>query len=184
MYSVLSSSNVVINKIVVDNPVTAEVAEQLITNWNTLKTDWINNGKIGEEPQLEKFWIIPPGHFVIETYGNIGEIWNGTNFVPNTELIIKNVPESISDRQFFQGCALYNLITQSEALEAVKTGTLPTTLAGFINQLPVEQRFSAEMLLSGATIFERSNPHVDAFGQLAGMTSDQLDDFWIFCSTL
>ncbi len=70
------------------------------------------------------------------------------------------------------------LITESEAISAVATGTLPAAMAGFIDQLPAADRFAARMALQGATTFERSNPLVETFGEMQGMTSQQIDDLW------
>lgn len=94
------------------------------------------------------------------------------------------VPETITDRQFFQGCALQGLCTEAEALDAVKTGTLPARLETFVVNLPAEQRFAARMVLSGAVSFNRSSPLTDAFGQMADMTPAEVDEFWRFCAGL
>lgn len=94
------------------------------------------------------------------------------------------VPETISDRQFFQGLALSGLITQEEALAAVGTGVVPAAMAAFIDQLPLEQQFGARMVLSGAVEFHRSHPLTAAFGAMQGMTSAQIDDLWRFCAGL
>jgi hypothetical protein len=88
------------------------------------------------------------------------------------------VPSTISDRQFFQQLAVGGLITESEALAAVQTGTLPAALVAFIDQLPAEQQFPARMLLTGATSFERAHPLTDAFGSMYGMNGEQVDQLW------
>lgn len=94
------------------------------------------------------------------------------------------VPASISDRQFFQGLALRNVITQEEALAAVKTGDLPALIAAYVAELPDAEKFSAEMLLSGATVFERAHPFTARFGDAMNWSPAQLDDFWRFCGAL
>lgn len=94
------------------------------------------------------------------------------------------VPESISDRQFAQQLATAGMITNDEALAWVATGTLPEAFTTFVSQLPAAQRFAAQMLLTGATIFERSNPLTDAFGAMYGMNSEQIDDLWRAASQL
>lgn len=88
------------------------------------------------------------------------------------------VPEEISDRQFFQQLANMELITRAEALAAVTTGTLPAALVEFVEQLPEEDQFAANMLLAGAGSFLRSNPLVETFGAMQGMTSDDIDQLW------
>lgn len=88
------------------------------------------------------------------------------------------VPQEISDRQFFQQLAVMGLITEDEAIAAVATGTLPAAMAAFIDQLPAEQQFAARMALQGATTFLRSNPLVETFGAMQGMTSAEIDVLW------
>ena len=89
-----------------------------------------------------------------------------------------NVPQTISDRQFFQQLAIAKVISQEEALAAVKTGDIPSALSGFIAALPDAARFNAEMLLSGATLFQRAHPLTDAIAAAQGMTPEQVDDFF------
>lgn len=96
------------------------------------------------------------------------------------------VPEVISDRQFFQMLATppYALITQEEALAAVKTGDIPVAMLTILSGMPEGEKFKAEMLLSGATEFRRSNALVTAFGLAMGWTTEQIDGFWIGAAKL
>lgn len=87
-------------------------------------------------------------------------------------------PEEISDRQFFQALATEGLITQDEALSAVRTGDMPAAIVAFIDRLPDDQRFSARMLFSGATTFRRSHPLTAAFGEMYGLNGQQIDNLW------
>ena len=89
-----------------------------------------------------------------------------------------NVPQTISDRQFFQQLAIAGVISQEEALAAVKTGDIPAALSGFIAALDDAARFNAEMLLSGATVFQRNHPLTNAVAMAQGMTADQVDEFF------
>lgn len=95
-----------------------------------------------------------------------------------------SVPEVISDRQFFQALAVQGVITEAEALAAVKTGDIPTGMLPLVAALPEEGQFAAEMLLSGATEFKRSLPLTAAFGSAFGWTNQQIDSFWIAASAL
>ncbi|MBP1064846.1 hypothetical protein JOE51_006313 [Bradyrhizobium japonicum] len=89
------------------------------------------------------------------------------------------VPASISDRQFFQQLAINGTISRDDALAAVKVGTIPAPLQAIVNAIQdAEQRFAANMLLSGATVFERAHPLTAAIGAAQGMTSDQVDIFF------
>jgi hypothetical protein len=88
------------------------------------------------------------------------------------------VPQSISDRQFFQQLAIEGRITNQEALDAVKTGAIPSALQSFVDSLSPADKFNAQMLLSGATVFQRNHPLTIAIGQAQGMSSEQVDEFF------
>lgn len=94
------------------------------------------------------------------------------------------VPATISDRQFFQCCAVRQLITKEEAIAAVARGEIPVALKLYISQLPEELQFQVEMLLAGATTFERQHPITEAVGQFFGMNAAQIDQFWIDANTM
>jgi hypothetical protein len=95
------------------------------------------------------------------------------------------IPPQISDRQFFQQLALAGTITEKEALEAVKVGTIPAVLQGFVDGIKdPEQKFSANMLLAGATVFERDHPLTEAIGEAQGMSPDQVDAFFTAAAAL
>ncbi len=95
------------------------------------------------------------------------------------------VPEDISDRQFAQALALNGLITNVEALEWVKVGTVPQQLQAIIDAMTdTEQQFAANMLLGGATTFQRHHPMVALRGGALGKTSDEIDDIWRLAVTL
>lgn len=98
--------------------------------------------------------------------------------------IAQPTPAEISDRQFFHVLALDGLISEAEALAAVKTGDAPAAFDAFIASLPEEQRFGARMLLEGATTFRRDHPLTEAFGAMYGMTSQEIDDLWRRASLL
>jgi len=94
-------------------------------------------------------------------------------------------PPAISDRQFFHALAKRGLITGEEAKAAVKTGEIPAALQVVINNLPPEyNRFDVEMLISGATVFERHHPTTQVIASTFGWSREQTDEFWRFAATL
>lgn len=134
-------------------------------------------------------WVVVPDHR--------GEIWYQLNGLPVhiTEpgdpadlglvpVMPEPLPEIISDRQFFHLLAIREIVTQAEALAAVKTGDMPAAIQALINALPESQRFGATMLLSGATEFRRTHPLSDAFAQMLGWTAEQKDRFWTEASQI
>ena len=95
------------------------------------------------------------------------------------------VPTSISDRQFAQVLAMDGLITEDDALAWVKVGTVPAQLQGLVDAIPDEDtKFAANMLLGGATEFNRNHPMVAQLGAGLQMTSAQIDDIWRVGATL
>ncbi|QCO03023.1 hypothetical protein [Azospirillum argentinense] len=88
------------------------------------------------------------------------------------------IPPVISDRQFFQALAMDGYITTAEALAAVRTGELPSVLAELLDHMDANERFGAEMLLSGATEFRRDHPMTAAVGEAREMTPAEVDDFF------
>lgn len=191
IYCLIDSNNVVVNKIEVTNPVAKEQADVLVDEWKAAVAAWETNqvdenGDLIPRPTIVDHWTIPNGITLGDGIGNIGDTWDGQNYItpPPPTPPAAPVPRNISDRQFFQGCAIAGYCTEAEALSAVKTGDLPSTLQSFINQLPTEQQFSATMLLSGATTFDRQHALTDAFGVMYGLNSEQLDDFWRMCASL
>ena len=118
---------------------------------------------------------------VIREYGEPGEGVEGDAYVirvVDPATLPPPLPPQISDRQFFHVLALNGSITQKEALAAVKTGYIPATLMALVNALPDDQRFNAEMLLSGATVFERTHPLTNSLGAAMGYSPDQIDDLF------
>jgi hypothetical protein len=85
----------------------------------------------------------------------------------------------ISDRQFFQQAALAGIITQAEALAAVQTGAIPAALQTIVDAIAdPQQKFAAQMILSGATTFERNHPLTQSIGSALGWTEDEIDQFF------
>lgn len=98
---------------------------------------------------------------------------------PESELL-DPVPEVISDRQFAQQLAILGTITEAEAIAWAARGDLPEALEQAIATLPIEGgvRFSARMLLSSATTYERSHPMTATLGAILGYDAGALDDLW------
>lgn len=93
------------------------------------------------------------------------------------------VPQSISDRQFFQQLAISGIITKDDAL-ASNAAVIPLPLLAIISQMPEEQQFNAKMIISGATIYNRMDPLTLSIGAAYGWTSEQIDDFFRAASLL
>lgn len=134
----------------------------------------------------DESWQPPEGCIgVVSDVGSIGDTYlDGEFHSPSTPDPVVTVPQIISDRQFFQQLATLGLITEAEALAAVKTGDIPAALVNLFKALPADQQFAAEMLLSGAVSFSRTHPLTVFFGLMMGWTTEELDNLWITASKL
>lgn len=120
---------------------------------------------IGIDPAIEK------PHKLFEQ--QICDIAAGT-FAPPPA----TVPQTISDRQFFQLLAERGIITEAEALDAVGPGIMPKAMMALIDKLPQDKRFAAKMLVTGASTYERSSPFATLIGQLYGWSDADIDQAW------
>lgn len=109
--------------------------------------------------------------------------WRGGDWVyPEQPL---EAPEIISRRQFYEGLAETERITKAEALAAIKTGAIPPALQLMLDAMTdPDEKFKADMLLSGASEFQRSHPLVSVFAAAEGMSEQDVDGFWLLCSLL
>ena len=89
------------------------------------------------------------------------------------------VPAVISDRQFAHALWKNGLISFEEALDFVKTGTMPTAIAAGLSSIPDEAvRQDTELLVSGAVEYRRDNPAVAALAGVLGWSQAQIDALW------
>lgn len=127
-------------------------------------------------------WTCPEDHHLVEETGSHFEIGGtivGDVFTPPTRPpSVPYVQEIITDVQFFTALAHAGNITQDEAIAAVATGTIPATILAAVNALPADQKFVAQMKISGQTTFARRSPIVAALGASLGWTSEQIDGLW------
>lgn len=89
-----------------------------------------------------------------------------------------DVPAVVSDRQFFHACARAGLVTQDEALAAVRTGDLPAMLQDIVDLIPPPYDFDVRMALQGESTFRRAHPFVEMIGRSLGWSHDQVDDLF------
>ncbi|QCN96675.1 hypothetical protein D3093_15150 (plasmid) [Azospirillum argentinense] len=123
--------------------------------------------------------VIPPSEGNIDYQAYLAWVGTGNMATPfEPPAASTPVPASISDRQFFQQMAVDGYISQAEALAAVKTGNVPAILLALIADMPSGERFAAEMLLSGATTYERAHPLSVAIGEARGLTPEEVDAFF------
>jgi len=122
---------------------------------------------------------------VLVPYENL-YIWDDAQLALHgiVKTMVNDVPRTISRRQFYQQLALTGTITTAEALAAMKTGDIPASIDQFLDQLTPEERFNAEMILTGANEFVRDHPLVAAIGDAEGLSDAQIDQFFMAAALL
>ena len=99
-----------------------------------------------------------------------------------TALAIPQVPRpappAISDRQFAHGLWKRGVVSREEALAFVKTGDIPAPLLALLAGLPEAEREDAEMIIAGATTYERLHPVTVQLVAAFGWTPEEGDTAW------
>jgi hypothetical protein len=97
--------------------------------------------------------------------------------VPDPSIIPQTM--TISKRQFYQQAAVDDFITTTEALAAMQIGTIPPLLMNVVNTITVNsEKFKAEMLLTGASDFQRDHPLTLTIGSALSLSNTQIDTFF------
>lgn len=165
-----------------------------VYSWHPETGLYVGRGWADPSPLEPKVWLIP-AHATLVAPPDIPDThvarWSNGQWTlelkpppPDPETPPSVPTRVISNRQFFQQLAIAGLITRQEALAAVKTGEVPEALATLLDNIPPDPRFNAEMLLSGATQFDRYHPLVAPIGAAQGMTDEEIDQFWIAAGQL
>lgn len=89
------------------------------------------------------------------------------------------VPSSITALQFLLQAATDGIITQTEALEAAQTGSVPALIQAVFDTLPSDQAFVARVRWARMNSIPRLDSLVAAVGQALSMTTQQMDTFFI-----
>jgi hypothetical protein len=146
---------------------------QIVNSWG---------GVWGQCPGIPSLLVLPNVQVCapslgVEYDGHVLEVWEMDAPPPD-------IPD-VSDRQFFQQAAVAGIITQAEALAAVQTGTIPPVLQAVVDGIAdADEKFAAQMILSGATVFHRNAPLTASLGAAFGWTPEQIDSFFLAASAL
>lgn len=120
-----------------------------------------------------------------EPYQSLIDAWIADGGVVAPASVTQRALPPISDRQFAQGLATRGITTKAEALAFVQTGAIPSAMQAIIDGIADEdERFEAELLISGATSFQREHPLTEAIGAAYGWDSAEIDEFWAECAAL
>lgn len=118
----------------------------------------------------------PQGHTTAPKKPSADHQWNGSEWVyvaPGAP-----VPAEITFAQLLIGLVAEGWITEAEG-DAWLTGTLPAAALGVIGALPEAARFAAKARALRPSVVVRADPLVAALAAAEGISSEQLDQFFI-----
>ncbi len=132
------------------------------------------------EPSQAELDTHPVGTISVPLRPDANHVWqNGAWVFVQPEPKPAPLRDIISRRQFFQQLANMEIITRTEALAAIQTGTIPTPLQTIIDSLPTDDdKFEAMMLVSGAQEFNRTHSLSETVRIALSWTVEQRDNFW------
>lgn len=88
------------------------------------------------------------------------------------------IPESITRRQCSMQLMISNMITAPEAIVMAQSGTPPASIATYFDAMAEPQRTYAYIDFA-ATNYYRNNPLIADLMSANGLTTDQIDQFFI-----
>ena len=95
------------------------------------------------------------------------------------------VPDRISSRQLLIGLMTESVITESEAIEAARTGAVPAAIQAVFDKLPsAGERAAAAITWAKMSVVERDHPLVDALAAANGMSEADVDAFFQACAKI
>ncbi|MES2712966.1 MAG: hypothetical protein V4653_15395 [Pseudomonadota bacterium] len=94
------------------------------------------------------------------------------------------VPASISARQMLLGLAGMGMITEAEALAAATVGAVPEAIEFIFATLPAVEQFGARVTWARMSEVERAHPLVAMLGAAQGLSSKDLDAFFVTAAAL
>lgn len=124
----------------------------------------------------------PGGWLATATDDELAALSIAINVVDDPPSPPEPVPD-ISRRQFFQQLPILGVITEDEALAAMG-GAIPAALAALVAALPEDGRFSAKMLLTGASTFQRDHAVTREFAAAYQWSDAQVDQFFAAAARL
>ena len=91
---------------------------------------------------------------------------------------------SLTPRQLFIGLGVSGILTPAEAVETAKTRNLPAIAEGAISSLSPADQLAARITWATMGVVLRNDPMVDLLGSAAGLTPDQIDEFFATFGTV
>jgi hypothetical protein len=93
------------------------------------------------------------------------------------------VPRFITRRQCALQLRTMKMITMPEAKAMTKDGTPPASIQGYFDQMTEEQKDLAEIDFAASTYY-RDNPLISSLMQANGLSSADIDNFFIAAAQL
>lgn len=91
---------------------------------------------------------------------------------------------NITTRQFLIAAANASFITADEALAAATGGAIPANILGIFDALPSDKKLAAKITWAKMTKVERGDDLVMAAATVLGLTSTQMDNFFIQAASI
>ena len=130
-------------------------------------------------------WVLV-GEVCTDVNGNPGLTWLDSSSRPTCAVISAYVPVpvSVTRRQYYMEGAAMGWFTQAQALALIQTGTLPPSIVSYVNSLPANQQFAAQMYLIGETTYYRNNALLNAMATAGGISQATMDAVFIAAALL
>ena len=128
---------------------------------------------------------LPPSEAItsIAPYQSLIDAWTAVDTAtPPTPPVV--VPASISRRQLILMLLQLGYITSDEAVAAAQTGALPVLVSGYIASLSTDLQAAAKITWACMSECLRTDQMLSAVASANGLTSAQVDTYFIAASKL
>lgn len=127
-------------------------------------------------------------HSVVREHGNKYEGLENDNWVirkPDPATLPPPIPESITRRQCALQLLAMQIVTPEEALAMTKNADLPAAISAIFDQSVADGAMTADQRILGEIDFAATNYYrSNSLLLLMGLTSEQIDEFFISASKL
>jgi hypothetical protein len=94
------------------------------------------------------------------------------------------VPLTITRRQLIVQLLRSGIITSQEAIDAAKTGAVPSAVQNYFNTLSAQLKLEAEIAWASIDVYGRNSDLILALAAARNLTSTQVDNIFIAASRL
>lgn len=156
------------------------VGYKLVDSTGTIHGQW--GGVWGQCPDIPNPLLLPNGDQAcgVSTIGPVNSEYSIVGWYMDEPVV---VPASISRRQCATQLRNDGMITQNEALAMASMATVPAAIMSYFDTMDPADKDNA-LLAFTATEYLRSNPLLNAIMTANGLTTEQIDQFFISAGSL